>query len=263
MPDDTEADHGTVKSPRAMVALTAGRGRPSGPWHGHRLRLVLLLLLVTATAVLLSIPAMRDALDGALLLVEPLLTGHPLVGRVLFVLVSALSAMLAFFSSAVLVPAAVYAWGNVGTMVLLWCGWWLGGLATYAMGRVFRRPLLPTRRVAAALDAYLDTMPAHLSWSLVFLLQLALPSEIPGYLCGFLCVRLRTYATAVALAEIPYAVGTVLLGESIIHARPVWLIVLGLAATGLLGGAAYLLRSRLRSGAPAPDTSVPTEEGAT
>jgi uncharacterized membrane protein YdjX (TVP38/TMEM64 family) len=162
-------------------------------------------------------------------------------------LLSALSSLLAFFSSAVLVPVAVYAWGNLTTIFLLWCGWLLGGTATYAVGRTFRKPLLPTRRFTSAMATYLDRMPANLSWPLVFLLQLALPSEIPGYLCGFLRVRFRTYVTAVALAEIPYAVGTVLLGESIVHARPGWLIVLGLAAAALLGGAVFLLRTRLRS----------------
>jgi uncharacterized membrane protein YdjX (TVP38/TMEM64 family) len=263
VPDDSEGNRGGFKSPCKVAAVTADRARPSGPWRGHRLRVVLLLLLVIAMAVLLSIPAMRDALDGTLVLVEPLLTGHPLVGRVLFVLVSALSAMLAFFSGAILVPAAVYAWGNAGTMVLLWCGWWLGGLATYAMGRMVRKPLLPTRRAATARDAYLDKMPANLSWSFVFLLQLALPSEVPGYLCGFLRVRFRTYATAMALAEIPYAVGTVLLGESIVHARMGWFIVLGLAAVGVLGGAAYVLRLRLRSDMSTLDASVPTGEGVT
>lgn len=206
-----------------------------------------MVLLVFGLAALLSTHAVREAVGKVLIIVAPLLSGHPLIGPVLFVLLSALSSLLVFFSSAVLVPVAVYAWGKAVTILLLWSGWLLGGTATYAMGRVFRKPLLPTRRSASAMATYLDRMPARLGWPLVFLLQLALPSEVPGYLCGFLRVRFRVYVTAVALAEIPYAVGTVLLGDSIVHARPGWLIVLGLAVAALLGGAVLLLRMRLRS----------------
>ena len=233
------------------------RDHPVWIWREHWLRIVLLLFLLLATAVLLSTPAMRHALDSALALAEPVLAGHPLLGRVLFVAASALSAMLAFFSSAVLVPAAVYAWGSGGTILLLWCGWWLGGMATYAMGCIVRKPPLSTRRSTRVLDAYLDTMPSNASWSLVLLMQLALPSEVPGYVCGFLRVRFRVYATAMAVAEMPYAVGTVLMGRSIVHAHPGWFAVLGFAAAGLLGGALWLLRQRLRSKAPAPGVPVP------
>lgn len=223
------------------------RDRPAASWGDHRFRIGLLVFLVFGLAALLSTNAVREALGKALIVVAPLLTGHPLIGPVLFVLMSALSSLLVLFSSAVLVPVAVYAWGNVATILLLWCGWLLGGTVTYVMGRAFRKPLLPTRRFTSVMATYLDRMPAHLGWPLVFLLQMALPSEVPGYLCGFLRVRFRVYITAVALAEIPYAAGTVLLGDSIVRGHPGWLIVLGLAAAALLGGAVLLLRTRLRS----------------
>lgn len=242
MAEPTQEDRGD-----SVAAATAApeRDQPVAPWSGHRLRIGLLLFSVLGLAALLSTDTVREALDQALTIAAPLLTGHPLMGPALFVLLSALSSLLVFFSSAVLVPVAVYAWGNVATILLLWCGWLMGGTATYAIGRTFRKPLLPTRRLTSAMTAYRDQMPAHLGWPLVFLLQLALPSEVPGYLCGFLRVRFRVYITAVAVAEIPYSVGTVLLGDSIVHARPAWLVVLGLAAAALLGGAAFLLRTRL------------------
>lgn len=262
MAEEPQGDRGDSLSPPDNTVLVPRHDQPAALWRGHRLRIALLLLSVIGVTALLSITAVRDAFDEMLVAVAPLLSGHPFIGIALFVLSSALSSLLVFFSSAALVPAAVYAWGNPATIVLLWCGWLLGGMTTYAIGRVFRRPLVPTRRIAAALDAYLDTMPANLSWPLVFLLQLALPSEVPGYLCGFLRVRFRVYLSAVAVAEIPYAVGTVLLGESIVHARPVWFLVLGLAAVGLLGSAVCLLRARLRSETSAPHASAVAGEDA-
>lgn len=59
-----------------------------------------------------------------------------------------------------------------------------------------------------------------------------------------------------ARAEIPYSMGTVLPGESIVHVRPGWLIVLGLAAVTLLGGAVLMLRTRFRPEASGLHTSV-------
>ena len=61
------------------------------------------------------------------------------LGKLVFVLVSALSAMLAFFSSAVVVPVAVYAWGNATTLALLWGAWLLGGIGSYVVGRTLGR----------------------------------------------------------------------------------------------------------------------------
>ncbi|WP_163839121.1 TVP38/TMEM64 family protein [Pseudoxanthomonas sacheonensis] len=258
MADPTQEDRGDSVVPGGVAVPE--HDEPAALWSGHRLRIGLLVFSVFGLAALLSTHAVREALDEALNIAGPLLAGHPFIGPVLFVLLSALSSLLVFFSSAVLVPVAVYAWGDLATIFLLWCGWLLGGTATYAIGRMFNKPLLPTRRFASVTATYLDRMPARLSWPLVFLMQLALPSEVPGYLCGFLRVRFRVYATAVAVAEIPYAAGMVLLGESVVHARPGWLIALGLAAAVLLGGAMFMLRMRLRSEIPAPHPSVPVED---
>ena len=49
----------------------------------------------------------------------------------LFVLLAAISAVLAFFSSALLLPVAVFTWGSKVTFVLLWLGWLLGGIGTH------------------------------------------------------------------------------------------------------------------------------------
>ena len=50
-------------------------------------------------------------------------------------MLAALSAMLAFFSSVVVVPVASHQWGPVATVALLWMGWLLGGTMAYAIGR--------------------------------------------------------------------------------------------------------------------------------
>jgi uncharacterized membrane protein YdjX (TVP38/TMEM64 family) len=155
------------------------------------------------------------------------------------VLLAAVSAILAFFSSGLLLPAAVFTWGNSVTLALLWLGWLLGGMCTYALGRSLRRPQGRALKPSSQFDFYLQRVPGETTFALVLLLYLALPSEIPGYLCGYLGVRLRTYFAALALAELPYAAGAVLLGDGVVNRHIGWLV-----AFGLIGAAVSLYALR-------------------
>lgn len=213
---------------------------PSHPRARGLLRVAVVVLLCATVAMLLSVDAVYLGLQRLLLAAEPLVTEHPVLGPVVFVLFSSLSAILAFFSSALLVPAAVYSWGSAATVALLWLGWWLGGLLTYALGQGLRRPGNAGRR--GRLAAYLPEDGSEIGFSLVLLWQLALPSEIPGYLCGYLGVRFRTFALALGLAELPYALGAVLLGESVLRREPGMLVALGVLAATL----GYFLLRALR-----------------
>jgi uncharacterized membrane protein YdjX (TVP38/TMEM64 family) len=218
----------------SSVALPAKRGTRSG------VRAVFVVLICAFVALLLSVDEVYQGLQRALSAAEPLIAGHPYLGPVAFVLLAAVSAILAFFSSALLLPAAVFTWGNSVTLGLLWLGWLLGGICTYALGRGLRRPRLKTSRTSSQFDFYRQRVPGEATFALVLLLCLALPSEVPGYLCGYLGVRLRTYFLALALAELPYAVGAVLLGDGVVNRNVGWVV-----AFGLIGAALSLLALRV------------------
>ena len=209
----------------------------------HRALSVALICLVAA--LLLSADAVYASLQRALAAAEPLIAGHPYLGAVVFVGLAAASAVLAFFSSALLLPPAVYAWGVPTSIGLLWLGWLLGGMGTYALGRGLRGPQGRTSRPPSRFDFYLRRLPRDLKFALVLMLCLALPSEIPGYLCGYVGVRFRTYFPALALAELPYAVGAVLLGDGVVNRHIGWLVALGLVAAALSMFAVRLLHRRL------------------
>lgn len=211
-----------------------------------RRRALAVLLVFAAGALLLTIEPLHDALLRLLVAAEPIIEAHPVWGMLLFVLLSALSAMLAFFSTALLVPVAVYSWGQPATMVLLWTGWLLGGLCAYTIGFGLGRPLLATAGAARLLAFYRERLPGQVPFAVVMLLQLALPSEIPGYLFGLMRVRVRTYLLALGLAEVPYAVGTVLVGESVVQQRGGMLLLLGAIGAAISLCALLLLRRRLR-----------------
>jgi len=215
----------------------------------HWRRALFVLLVCVLLVVLLSIDSLYALLQQLLVAAEPAIAAHPIGGSVLFVALSGLSAMLAFFSSALLVPVAVYSWGRVATILFLWLGWLLGGVCAYGVGRFFGRPLVRSLASARMSDFYLKRLPAQIDFPIALLIQLAMPSEIPGYLFGTLRVRFGIYLAVLALVEAPFAVGTVLLGESIIQREGGWLLVLAAIGTGGSLLAVYLLHRKLGPGA--------------
>lgn len=202
-------------------------------------RALVFVLICVSAALLLSVDAVYEGLHRTLAAAEPLIAGHPYLGPVVFVLFAAASAVLAFFSSALLLPAAVYAWGSTVTFGLLWLGWLLGGICTYWLGRGLRGSQRAESEISRQFDFYIQRVRGETTFALVLLLCLALPSELPGYICGYLRVRFRTYFAALALAELPYAVGAVLLGAGVVN-RHIGVLV----AFGLIGAALSLVALR-------------------
>jgi len=208
-------------------------------------RAVVVVLICASVALLLSIDQVYESLQRVLSAAEPLIAGHPYSGVVVFVLLAAVSAILAFFSSALLLPAAVYAWGNTVTFGLLWLGWLLGGMCTYALGRGLRRPNENAARTSRQLDFYVQRVRGDVTFTLVLLLHLAMPSEIPGYLCGYLGVRRRTYLAALAVAELPYAFGAVMLGDGVVNRQIGWLVAFGMVGAAFSLCASWVLHRKL------------------
>ena len=200
--------------------------------HKHRglVRAGIVLGVCIAAALLLSLDSVYALLRQALAALDPLIAAHPVFGAIVFTLLSALAAVMAFFSSAIMVPSAVMAWGKAVTVLLLWIGWLTGGLAMYALGRGLRHPRAAGSKPSGRFAAYLPSSPEELKLPLVLLWQLALPSEIPGYLCGYLGVPFRTYFLALALGELPVALGAVLLGESVVDRKLGVLLAIGAVA---------------------------------
>jgi uncharacterized membrane protein YdjX (TVP38/TMEM64 family) len=199
----------------------------------------------------LLVLALSDPVHRAVLQVfeeaKGIMADHPLLGPALFMVLSALSAMFAFFSSAVLVPPAVYAWGPVACVALLWGGWMVGGLASYGLAWRFGRPVMRWLAPGRSVARYQRRLRREVSFGFIVLFQLALPSEIPGLVLGLARFPLRRYLGALALAELPYAIGTTLLGASFVSRRFGLLLSLGAVAalTAFLLGRAF--RKRLSS----------------
>jgi uncharacterized membrane protein YdjX (TVP38/TMEM64 family) len=130
-------------------------------------------------------------------------------------------------------------------VLLLWLGWMLGGACAYGLARYWGRPVVRRLTSDSMLTRYEERLSRHAPFGLVLLFQLAVPSEIPGYVLGLARYGLRRYLLVLAIAELPYAVGTVYLGASFLEQRP--LVLVGLGVFGILFGvwAIHTLRRRL------------------
>jgi uncharacterized membrane protein YdjX (TVP38/TMEM64 family) len=200
------------------------------PPQTHRIRAILLVAMVGALLVLAWSPPVHRAVLQVFEAAKDIITEHPLLGAVLFVVLSALAAMLAFFSSAVLVPPAVYAWGPVACAALLWTGWMLGGLMSYGLAHRYGESVLRWLAPGKSIAQYQQRIRDKASFGFILLFQLALPSEIPGLVLGLARFPLERYLLALAIAELPYAIGTTMLGASFVSRRFGLLLSLGTIA---------------------------------
>ncbi len=204
------------------------------------------LLACVLLSIMASAGVLQTMVQELVALVQPALENHPLSGALAVIGIAAIGAMAAFVSVAVLVPLAVLVWGEVGTMLLLWVGWIVGGVLAYALAWHFGRRVVVWCGARKFLEQCETWVGAGTPFFLILMLQLALPSEIPGYLLGLVRYPARKYVAALALAELPYAVATVYLGSSFLEQRSVAILGIGAMVATLSLFAAYRLRRELQ-----------------
>jgi uncharacterized membrane protein YdjX (TVP38/TMEM64 family) len=204
------------------------------PLHPRRIATVA-VVIVLALAVSRS-DALNNVLIDGLNLAEGEIRAHPRAGALLFLGLAGLSAMLAFFSSAALVPIGVYVWGKSTTCLLLWSGWTLGGVAGYWIARTLGRRVVGWLVPSGSIARYERFAVEQARWPFVLLFQVALPSEIPSYVLGLVRYPFVLYLAAVALGEFPFAAMAVYLGQAFVERQGIVfgaVLLAGLLLSGL------------------------------
>jgi uncharacterized membrane protein YdjX (TVP38/TMEM64 family) len=72
-----------------------------------------------------------------------------------------------------------------------------------------------------------------------------MPSEIPGYVLGLLRYPFARYLAILALAELPYAIGTIFLGDALMNGQIFRFALVALAGIALLAYAFHHLHKLL------------------
>jgi uncharacterized membrane protein YdjX (TVP38/TMEM64 family) len=227
----------------AVESREPAQGAPV--WKPIRKHALTLALVIVGLAVLASSDVLHRLFVRMVTAGETVIVAHPVWGLSLFVLFSAASAMLAFFSTALITPIAVQTWGEPLSIGLLWIGWMLGGMGAYWLGRILGRPVARALTSNAALDRFENRISTHAPFGLVLLFQLAMPSEVPGYVLGLARYRFAKYVLVLGLVELPFAIGTVYLGSSFLERRTALLLTIGGIGVGFTTWALYALQKRL------------------
>lgn len=207
------------------------------------------VLFGAALVVVLAFLVFSDTAHATLLRilegVKSVADVHSGLAAALVVLFSALAAMVAFLSSWLVVPFAVHTWGTLGGLLLVWGGWVLGGACSYVIGIRFGAPVVRWLGFSSLLARYEDLVSRRTSFALAWLFQLALPSEIRGYLFGLGRYPIGRYLLSLALAELPFGVASVFLGRGVLDRHVTLVVVMGLAQVVLVVAALRGLRRRL------------------
>jgi len=197
--------------------------------HSLQRRIVIVGTFIIIAGLFTASDTLHDKSEEIIVWTEGVISQAPLLGMAVFVILAMLSAMVAFFSSAVFAPVAVYAWGKAGCLALLWFGWLLGGMLSFGIGRFFGRTAVGMLIDDEKLAGWEREFSERSRFIHVLLFQAAVPSEIPGYVLGILRYRFVLYLAALAITELPYAIAAVYLGESFLKGDSTLFILLGVA----------------------------------
>lgn len=196
-------------------------------------------------AFMLWSPTAKGWLEAVAGWAEGVMQTHPVAGAVVFFLLSAVSALIAFASTVVLVPPATEVWGKPLTFLLLWGGWIAGAVAAFGIG-YFSRRLLHRLVSREDLAKYEEMVSKRMPLWAATLLCLAVPSEVPGYLLGALHYPFWKFVVAIATAEGIYGIGIVIAGDTLGEAK-LWPVIAIVAAMVAMAGVAwYVLRRRMK-----------------
>lgn len=205
--------------------------------------IVIVGLLIIGAGMIAASRTLHEKTDQLIVWSEGLIAMEPLLGMAVFVLLAMLSAMVAFFSSAIIVPIAVYAWGKTTCLILLWLGWLLGGVTSFCIGRFLGRRVAAMLIGEEKIAGWQSQVGERARFTHILLFQAVVPSEIPGYVLGILRYRFTLYLVALAITELPYVIGVIYLGDSFLRGEGTLLILLGVA-TVLLGAMWLRLRGQ-------------------
>jgi uncharacterized membrane protein YdjX (TVP38/TMEM64 family) len=203
------------------------------------------LALIALLGLVVSSESAHAALIRFLGTVQRTATLHPALAAALVVLFSGLAATVAFVSSWFVVPLAVGTWGPLAALLLIWGGWLLGGAASYGIGRWFGPAAARWLGFAPLLVRYEDQVSHRTPFVLALLFQLALPSEVRGYLFGLGRYAFGPYLLSLALAELPFGIATIYLGAGVVQGSVKLVLAMGVALVLMSLWAAYALRRRL------------------
>jgi uncharacterized membrane protein YdjX (TVP38/TMEM64 family) len=219
------------------------------PLHLGKLRIAAFLAIIVLSLLFLNSKRFGDAFYSVIFWGEDLINAQPLFGTISFFLLSALSAILAFASTILLIPSAILVWGMPLTFLLLLGGWTAGAILAYWIGSWLARPVLAWLVTEQKLSHYERLVSKETKFWMILLFCLAVPSEIPGFVLGAMRYDFAKFVSAVIIAETAYAVGAVLIAQNILDKEilSTGTIIIGLTILIAAASAIFIRATRRKS----------------
>lgn len=199
-------------------------------------RVIVVSLLICLAAIIIASDTLFAKAESVMAYSESYIYHYPITGMLLFIILASISAMVAFYSSTVLVPIGIYVWGELGCIILLWFGWLTGGVLTYLIGSSVGRSIIMKIVGMKKYRKYESFIGEKAKFIHILIFQAVVPSELPGYFLGSIRYKFTHYITALAIVEMPYAILTIILGSSFLQRNTIIFIstvLLALLATYL------------------------------
>ncbi|HAS84602.1 MAG TPA: hypothetical protein DCS23_00805 [Candidatus Yonathbacteria bacterium] len=140
---------------------------------------------------------------------------NELLAIFVFVLTSALAALISPLTNIPLVPIATLIWGPIPTIIFLLAGWLIGDIIAYLIGRYYGYKVVSYFVSKEKVDDWSSMVKKHTTFSTALLLRVALPAEL-GYAFGIIRYPLNLYIFITFLAELPFAIISTYASEAVL-----------------------------------------------
>jgi len=185
----------------------------------HKENILLLIGVLIVVLIISFSSGIRDVITSAIEFLGSIAASRPVLGMATYVGISAFAAVLSFFSSAPLIPIALVAWGPIATVILTLSGWILGGVISYTLAYYFGQPLVKKIISKEKYTHYSEFLLQKISFNLIVLFRLAVPSEIGGILLGVIRYPFGKYLLATLISELPFAIVLTYAGDAFIKQK--------------------------------------------
>ncbi|MBP9669507.1 MAG: TVP38/TMEM64 family protein [Candidatus Pacebacteria bacterium] len=137
---------------------------------------------------------------------EAALHGHGMWGPALYVLLAALSVILAPLNTLFLLPVAGMLWGPFVAAMLSIGGWTLGSVGAYAIAQRYGKPLVGRFVDLGKVERVAESIPTqHVFWWVVAM-RMVVSVDVLSYVLGLtLSMRYGTYMLATLIGVTPFA----------------------------------------------------------
>lgn len=216
----------------------------------ERRHILIALALIFVGVIFWSSGFLQDILAEAQGFVGDYIEESPLLAVLVFIGLAVVAIIVSPFSSAPLIPLVIPVWGEELTIVLLVCGWLIGGIGAYIIGSVFGSPFFSETKTMQSIKYYQSRISGKTEFGLVMLFRFAIPSEIGGYVLGIIRYHFAKYIAVTLSYEIFSAVTLVYLSDAFISNNPFYFIVMLGLILGVMGASLYALRKKIKNHAP-------------